>query len=153
MQLSKELINAFLSNLPLNLDHNECWPWMGGCTGANYGALWFNNKQYRAHHVSYMIFNGEIKKGLLIRHTCDNSVCVNPKHLITGTQSDNLIDALKRGRLPNHSLNEDQVFYIKTRLNNEDYYGLVNELAFQFNVNRKAIYKIKAGLTWKHVEV
>ncbi len=153
MKISKKFIDTFLNKLPVKLDKNECWPWLGGCTGSKYGALWFNNKQYKAHQVSYLIFNGEIPKGLLVRHTCDNPSCVNPKHLIIGTQSDNLLDALKRERLPNHSLNEECVKVIKWMLKYQNYYGLSNKLAYLHRVNRKAIYKIGAGITWKHIQV
>lgn len=33
------------------------------------------------------------------RHTCDNPPCVNPEHLIEGTQAQNLADAVRRGRI------------------------------------------------------
>jgi len=33
------------------------------------------------------------------RHTCDNPPCVNPDHLIEGTQADNVADAVRRGRV------------------------------------------------------
>lgn len=32
------------------------------------------------------------------RHTCDNPPCINPDHLIEGTQADNIDDAVARGR-------------------------------------------------------
>ena len=32
------------------------------------------------------------------RHTCDNPPCINPDHLIEGTQADNVADKVERGR-------------------------------------------------------
>lgn len=32
------------------------------------------------------------------RHTCDNPPCIEPEHLIEGTQADNMADAAERGR-------------------------------------------------------
>jgi hypothetical protein len=158
MLISKELKELFAQNLPMAAltdppNYDDCWPWMGAQTGDSYGSLWYMEKQHPAHRISYILFNGNVPEGFVVRHTCDNPSCVNPNHLILGTQSDNIIDALKRGRLPNHSLNETQVLEIKQKIAEGDYYGLYKELADKYNVNRKAIYKIKAGITWKHVQI
>ena len=34
----------------------------------------------------------------VVRHTCDNSRCINIDHLIGGTQADNMADMVSRGR-------------------------------------------------------
>lgn len=31
-------------------------------------------------------------------HSCDNKICINPEHLLWGTQSDNLKDCVLKGR-------------------------------------------------------
>jgi hypothetical protein len=49
--------------------------------------------------LSYIIFNGPISDGLLVRHTCDNRRCINPDHLINGTHADNAADRDVRGRI------------------------------------------------------
>jgi hypothetical protein len=33
-----------------------------------------------------------------VMHTCDVRACVNPDHLVLGTQSDNMMDALRKKR-------------------------------------------------------
>lgn len=35
----------------------------------------------------------------MVRHTCDVPKCINPDHLILGTQKDNMQDAVNRGRI------------------------------------------------------
>lgn len=82
--------------------HNQetgCWEWQGATRGSlPYGAIKINGKVYRAHRISFYIFKGNIPKDKILCHTCDNHKCVNPKHLVLGTHSDNLYEAYERGR-------------------------------------------------------
>ena len=155
MNTVEELYTKFNSCLPNKKDRNpaECWPWFGGVSTDGYGVIWWNNKQWRAHVISYTLYKGEIPKGSVVRHTCDNPCCVNPNHLLLGTQADNIQDALKRGRLPNHKLNEEAVKVIRWMLIYAYEHKLDSKLASLYKVNRKAIYKIKSWQTWKHVIV
>ncbi|NIC05759.1 HNH endonuclease [Billgrantia bachuensis] len=54
-----------------------------------------------AHRVAYCKANGlqlASIDGLVVRHKCDNKSCVNPAHLEVGDHSDNIRDAIERGR-------------------------------------------------------
>lgn len=55
----------------------------------------------KAHRISFMHHKGEIPKGNVVRHTCDVANCVNPDHLILGTQKMNVWDMVMRDRLAN----------------------------------------------------
>ncbi len=79
-------------------EETGCWFWTGAKTGNGYGSMHFNGNQYIAHRLSYLIEHGSISEGMLICHTCDNKVCVNPDHLFEGTQTDNMRDASLKGR-------------------------------------------------------
>lgn len=83
---------------------DECWPWLGVRDNHGYGRVNFMTTAIKAHRVSYEMRHGPIPDGLVIRHSCDNPNCVNPKHLSTGTQSQNMKDASSRGRLNPKSL-------------------------------------------------
>lgn len=73
----------------------KCWIWTGACHGRNekslYGQFYFNNKVRLSHRVSHSLFNGNVKKGLVVHHLCNNTLCVNPKHLKAVTQKENIL--------------------------------------------------------------
>lgn len=64
-----------------------CWIWKAAIDVAPYRKV-------------YKKLRGMIPEGALLRHTCDNRCCVNPNHLIPGTQIDNWNDMWRRGRAP-----------------------------------------------------
>lgn len=73
-----------------------CWHWRGCFTGNNRGSFYVNGKRYLPTEVM-LALQGEFRKeGLMILHTCDNKLCVNPEHLYWGTQFDNMKDRSER---------------------------------------------------------
>jgi hypothetical protein len=90
-----ERVETFLNNIIID---NECWIWTKNKDQCGYGNFCFNSKQIKAHRFSFIIFKGEIKKGNLILHSCDNPSCVNPNHLSQGTSRDNVRDSMNKGR-------------------------------------------------------
>lgn len=54
-------------------------------------------KSFAAHRIAYEIYNGKLD-GLIVRHTCHNPRCINPKHLRSGTHKENAMDRVKAGR-------------------------------------------------------
>ena len=116
-------------------------------------------KYYRklAHRHIYEECFGEIPKGMLIRHKCDNRLCVNPEHLEIGTYQDNMHNKMKRKRdRYNPARGERQAFskltenQVKEVLKDNRQHG---EIAKDFGVTRQTIQCIKSRKTWKHVEV
>jgi len=102
----RERFNYFVMPEPMS----GCWLWSGALNVSGYGKLSVINDKLSksrkrtirqgisAHRLSYEFYKGPIPKGLLIRHTCDNRCCVNPDHLILGTDADNIADCVRRGR-------------------------------------------------------
>lgn len=76
----------------------DCWLWLGA-TGRGYGQVRIHGIRYRAHRVAWELSNGPVPVGLVVMHKCDVRNCVNPDHLQVGTQSENMLDAFRKGRL------------------------------------------------------
>ena len=81
-------------------EEDECWEWMGAKISTGYGHFHLNGKNTKisAHRLMYILTYGNIIGNLIVRHKCDNHGCVNPNHLILGTNQDNVNDMVERGR-------------------------------------------------------
>lgn len=82
-----------------------CWEWLGHITNRGYGIFFIFDRKFLAHRISYVLYVGELRKGMVICHTCDNPKCVNPFHLFQGTMKDNSMDMSKKGRWKNQFMN------------------------------------------------
>jgi len=135
-----------------------CWLWKGSIVLDRYGQIFIGKRKIRAHRLSWTIHFGEIPKGLLVCHHCDNPSCVNPKHLFLGTNKDNLLDAGKKGRLSypypgvgggNSKLTKEQVLEIRKlyKKGSMDH----RELAELFNVTERTIAYIISRGRWRNI--
>ena len=80
---------------------SDCWEWSGTLTSDGYGAITIKGVIYRAHRLTWMITHGKtLKRHEFVCHSCDNPPCCNPSHLWVGSSSDNLKDAMSKGRWP-----------------------------------------------------
>jgi hypothetical protein len=135
---------------------NKCWLWTGLRSGSmGYGQFWDNGNGIRAHRFSYQLHKGPIPKGHRVCHTCDNPICVNPKHLFTGTQKQNLHDAISKGRHshgeehPPALLTETQVLVIRSSyIPRKMSYRKLGDI---YGVSPSCIQGIVERSTWKHL--
>ena len=135
---------------------DSCWPWLAGRSPRGYGKFTahHNGKAFdlRANRVAYVLAYGPIHpKEPVIRHTCDNPPCCNPRHLVAGTHQDNCDDRMIRGRWRGHiKLTEDQVREIRARYRPR--VVTLPMLAREFGVAQVTIQKIVNRKLWPKVE-
>lgn len=135
---------------------NGCWEWQSKNTSEIYGRFKVGKYSMVAHRVAYLLTYGSIEDGKILMHTCDFPRCVNPEHLKIGTDSDNMVDMVEKGRgisrkgssnyQSKHT--DEDVLQIKTLLSQGK---PIKEVAAQFNVTFQSIYQIGRGLTWTHI--
>jgi hypothetical protein len=129
----------------------ECWEYRGWIGEHGYGVIKIIDSNWLAHRVSYTLFYGHISPDLVIRHKCDNKSCVNPYHLETGTQQDNVMDCVIRNRTAKGSKNgrakitEQQAMDIF-----KDTRSYV-QISKDYPITKDMVSRIKMGIAWGHV--
>ena len=132
--------------------NSGCWLWTG-CVRSHpsqgYGILCIGNKKEdKAHRISYKLYKGIIPENMVVRHKCDNRLCVNPDHLELGTPLDNIKDRVERGRCAKGEKNgssklfENQVIAIFK--DNRS----ITEIAKEYNIGHTAVSYIKLRKSW-----
>lgn len=107
--------------------------------------------------MSYTLFRGEIPDNMVVCHTCDNPLCVNPEHLWVGTAGDNIRDASGKGRLhracgrANGSAvyTDDQIIAAREMYATGDH--TIAHVAREFGMSYANMRCILRGQTWKHL--
>src|SRR5262249_382153 len=75
---------------------DEGWPWTGGRTLAGYGHEVIGGRIVLVHRYVFRQTHGFLPT--VVRHSCDNPPCCNPRPRLGGTQADNRRDRVGRGR-------------------------------------------------------
>lgn len=135
------MTNCVLSSWPKNRD--------------GYGLKRINRRKVLHHRVVYVEHHNltlDDIKDQVVRHACDNAACINPEHLLLGSQQDNVVDAVARGRVPKgerhwaSKLTADQVAEIRARRAKGEQ---LRPLASEFGVAFQTISDIARGRSWK----
>lgn len=107
----------------------------------------------RLHRHMYRMCYGEIPKGGVIRHDCNNPRCINPGHLLLGTHADNVKVRVRRGRSAiGERHGRAKLTKADVRAIRADITTPKKELARYYDVDPKVIYNVQNYYSWKHVE-
>ena len=104
----------------------------------------------KVHRLVYSLTHDEDITGKVIRHTCDNPKCVNPKHLLSGTPADNMRDRDSRFRHGAAKLSPEQVVEIRRRFaENPKLKSPV--IASEYGISSRTVLSIKHGCHWRQL--
>jgi len=146
-------------------DPNGCWNWTGCVGWGGYAQIKVGKTNHLAHRPMWILWNKKpVPHGMVIRHTCiGNRRCINPDHLIPGTQKENIQDCIRQGRFPatlkgeesvNAKLTEENVRYIRAVRNPIDGSKPVTyrKLCEMFGVSYTAVWYAAHKRQWASVE-
>lgn len=90
----------------------ECWYWLSSISDSGHGKLRCGSRRdgsrrvVNAHQLGWAIEFGpdSLADRRVVRHTCDESGCQNPRHWRRGERLENVADFLARRGLAGHAL-------------------------------------------------
>ena len=132
-----------------------CIEWIGAVSGAGcgYGSFRVRGHGVGAHCVGYVLLhNRPIPFRQVVRHMCPNPLCV--AHLTTGTQAENMQDAVEQGRITHGPRDRRwaltaELVAVMRRLH--DLGDTLASLAAGFAVSPSTVKDVLARRTWRHV--
>ena len=136
---------------------DSCLEWPYGRHSFGYGNCWNGKESILVHVLTYSIVHGaSLPLPFVVRHTCDNPPCFRSRHLISGTQADNIRDAIERRRFlcvgsENRQalLSDPQVLEIRRMYATKSF--TQTQLASLFGVGRGCIADVVCRRCWTHI--
>jgi hypothetical protein len=182
--MAKKTLKHQVVDRLINLEHwqknqapgaNGCINWTGVKSNVGYGFVGFTFADGRkspsgndggmmtTHRLAWMMHYNRLPTKRNINHTCHNKLCLNPDHLVEGTQQDKLVEMRRAGIYMaarplgtsgysyNHKQKNRKYKYSEAEI---DFirYSSVDEIAQRYNLTRgKAASKrwgFRHGYTW-----
>ena len=134
----------------------ECIDWPFGVNANGYGQVRVGRKRQLAHRYICLTVHGDppTTEHTDAAHSCGNRRCCNPAHIRHATSLENQRDKAVHGTLlrgegrSGVKLTEAKVKSIKQRIGQDS----ITQIARDFGVSLNAIWLIKTGRNWAHVQ-
>lgn len=125
-----------------------CWEFKGYTDSNGYCQISIGGKETLVHRLAYQTWVGPLGKGegyhgTVVRHKCDNPPCMNPQHLVAGTQTDNMRDMKTNGTSNRPVLDAEKARAIRASTEG------TKVLAEMYAVTATTILGVRSGKTWK----
>lgn len=137
------------------ISESGCWIWTGATNGVGYGDVRVPDGRALAHRLAFEAVNGPIPDGVMIRHRCDIPSCVNPAHLLPGSQVDNMADMRARERQsrgerrPTSKLTAGLVREIRRRATSG---ATIYRIAKDQKLSWHTVWKVVKRTSWRHIQ-
>lgn len=161
--LSESDKDRFWKKVAFTADPDKCWNWTGSSRRRGYGRFCIQvapnkDKSFVSTRVAYAITHGSCPIDKVIMHSCDNPSCVNPAHLIPGTNKENSQDMVSKNRQignfkdgedhPLNKLTNENVLDIRNRWTRGE---MQRSIAKDYGVNPSLISRIVRREYWSHI--
>ena len=155
------LSEEYVCEMKKKIDQNHykcletgCWIWIGPKFNSNNRAsICIGVKRLLTSRVMYVLFKGVVGD-LVVMHICDNTLCINPDHLVLGTNAENSGDMVSKGRSARGEKNsgailtEQQVLEIRKEKVTRKTRTI---LARKYGVSWECIDNVIKRQTWRHI--
>lgn len=132
---------------------DECWPWKKYKDKCGYGTIRVpGSEKLRAPRVAYALAHGI--PASLVCHSCDNPSCCNEAHLFDGTDSENIVDCVKKGRWAGarpHAIRINPEIVRKVREMRSQGF-IMRIIASELGITKQNVSHVLNGRSWRHVE-
>jgi hypothetical protein len=131
---------------------DECWEWTGTFHKDGYGSFKAKGRKHSlASKVAYELTYGTVPPKSVVRHICHNPPCCNPRHLVVGTQKENMMDRLDlyKGKYHPSAFDPDIIRTMRALYQT----GISQtEIGRMYGISHKQVHKIVHRQRYKHVK-
>lgn len=131
-----------------------CLLWTGCVDKDGYGKIQVDGRSRRTHCVAWEEKNGPIPIGKNVLHRCDRPPCILDSHLFLGTQSENVVDKIAKGRQARNrgelagsvKLTSEQVLRIRADKRSQ------SDISKDHGISRSTVSDVMRRKSWVHLD-